>query len=679
MKYSSFFLSAGAALAFGLSMVRADVIVDLDASGLADGALSSWTNQGTLGGDFTASDAGPVVETIDGVKAVSFDGTSFLEGPVSPDSIEGDSPRSIQAWVYNPELDSEETVISWGKRGGPDGSNMSFNHGFHNNFGAVGHWGGGGPDIGWNPDSMNEDDDPGVLGDAEQGVWTNIAYHWDGSTTRVFTNGKLSNFEENIILNTHPDLGLLIAAQREGNGIDVTGALRGNLSIARIKVWDEALSEIAFALNYNEDASFFGRELASIDRDGDGLGDDEEAALGTDPENPDSDGDGVSDGGEVSLGTDPLDPNSKPDGIVLDRNPTGDEDWATPDIWSNREAPGAGNNYQVSAGGANLLISPKTDSAFGGNSLTMASETTLILQARASEIARLILSGGSLEVERKGATLRGAVSMTAPTTIDLGSADLVLRSVVTSAEPITLVQPAGLNQSGIEFAGIGNEISGKITAQNAFVRVSAIRGLGSGGLRLENGRLDPDVNLLVPEGILELVGNDFSVNLDQTLVFKDLIGFDAAGNRLFSLVDLAGAGEYGVSDLVEGVGLSDSQVTGTEDGKIVLLGDEGDSDGDGLWDVWETEVFGGLGEAADGDKDGDGLTNGDEFRAGSDPNESDSDGDGLNDGDEVNTHGSNPLESDTDGDTIEDGAELAAGTDPSLADTDGDNLADNEE
>ncbi|MED5374575.1 MAG: LamG-like jellyroll fold domain-containing protein [Myxococcota bacterium] len=51
----------------------------------------------------------------------------------------------------------------------------------------------------------------------------------------------------------------------------------------------------------------------SGDRDGDGLSDDEERALGTDLDNPDSDGDGLSDGEEVnSHGTDPL--NADTDG-----------------------------------------------------------------------------------------------------------------------------------------------------------------------------------------------------------------------------------------------------------------------------------------------------------------------------------------------------------------------------
>ncbi len=44
------------------------------------------------------------------------------------------------------------------------------------------------------------------------------------------------------------------------------------------------------------------------DLDCDGLTNDEEIALGTDPNNPDSDGDLVSDGDEVTNGTDPTDP-----------------------------------------------------------------------------------------------------------------------------------------------------------------------------------------------------------------------------------------------------------------------------------------------------------------------------------------------------------------------------------
>jgi hypothetical protein len=49
------------------------------------------------------------------------------------------------------------------------------------------------------------------------------------------------------------------------------------------------------------------------DQDGDGLTDEQEAALNTDPDNSDTDGDGVDDGIEVAVETDPNDVNETPD------------------------------------------------------------------------------------------------------------------------------------------------------------------------------------------------------------------------------------------------------------------------------------------------------------------------------------------------------------------------------
>jgi len=48
-----------------------------------------------------------------------------------------------------------------------------------------------------------------------------------------------------------------------------------------------------------------GVDEGALDPDEDGLTNDEEAALGTDPDNPDTDGDGVLDGAEIDAGTNP--------------------------------------------------------------------------------------------------------------------------------------------------------------------------------------------------------------------------------------------------------------------------------------------------------------------------------------------------------------------------------------
>jgi hypothetical protein len=63
------------------------------------------------------------------------------------------------------------------------------------------------------------------------------------------------------------------------------------------------------------DSDGFG-DVCDSDDDNDGLTDDEEAVLGTDPLNPDTDSDGISDGDELELGTDPRDADTDGDGLT---------------------------------------------------------------------------------------------------------------------------------------------------------------------------------------------------------------------------------------------------------------------------------------------------------------------------------------------------------------------------
>ena len=100
-------------------------------------------------------------------------------------------------------------------------------------------------------------------------------------------------------------------------------------------------------------------------------------------------------------------------------------------------------------------------------------------------------------------------------------------------------------------------------------------------------------------------------------------------------------------------------------------------------DSWATgkagvNIFFGSSDADDDDNDG--LTNGEERRLGTDPQNPDTDGDGLKDGEEVNRYKTNPLQADTDGDGLSDGDEVMKyHTDPLKADTDGDGLSDGDE
>ena len=108
-----------------------------------------------------------------------------------------------------------------------------------------------------------------------------------------------------------------------------------------------------------------------------------------------------------------------------------------------------------------------------------------------------------------------------------------------------------------------------------------------------------------------------------------------------------------------------------------------DSDDDLIPDGYETLfVFLDPNNAADAgsDEEPDGLTNLEEFNAGTQPDNADSDDDDLNDGDEVNTHLTDPLDADSDDDALTDGAEVNTHTTlPLVADTDGDCINDGPE
>ncbi|MFC4096329.1 Ig-like domain-containing protein [Euzebyella saccharophila] len=76
-----------------------------------------------------------------------------------------------------------------------------------------------------------------------------------------------------------------------------------------------------------------GTVTLSVDTDGDGLNNNEEITLGTDPNNPDSDGDGINDGQEVLEGTNPLDDCDSVDGA-----PLGSSDCDTDGLTNTEEA-----------------------------------------------------------------------------------------------------------------------------------------------------------------------------------------------------------------------------------------------------------------------------------------------------------------------------------------------------
>jgi len=207
-------------------------IVSLISTNLTAGPLNLWTNLGSLGGTFNPPTNGvPSVQAYNGIKAVVLDGSTYYTGPAAPAFVTGNGSRTVEAWIYNPEAADEETIFSWGRRGGPDGSNNSFNHGLNTTWGAVGHW--GSPDVGWG-------DPTNVV----QGAWTYVVYTYDGDTqtTTVYSNGALAN-SVTTPLDTHSvdtlgrPLPFRVASQTDDNG-NATGGLRGSMAISEIRVYD---------------------------------------------------------------------------------------------------------------------------------------------------------------------------------------------------------------------------------------------------------------------------------------------------------------------------------------------------------------------------------------------------------------------------------------------------------
>jgi hypothetical protein len=244
--------------------VAGSLLINVDATTAPLGSLTNITNAGTMGGVFEARSAGetPVVAQVsgNGQRGILLDGNDYLIHATAPGginvpadpSLTGVNPTAtIEAWVLNPGLSKEETIVSWGHRGGGDGQNMSFNYGWSAAWGAVGHW--GGADIGWDPSAGADTANP--TGNPKSGVWHHLVYTFDGTTQRVYSDGVEKNSEP-ISLNTYPIPPVVIGAQM-ANDTAVEPGIRGTMTIARVRIHSEALTGAQVLNNYNFEKNNF--------------------------------------------------------------------------------------------------------------------------------------------------------------------------------------------------------------------------------------------------------------------------------------------------------------------------------------------------------------------------------------------------------------------------------------
>lgn len=241
-----------AVAAFGLSMASAapvetagSLLVELDARDISADTLV-WKNKGKLG-DFQRI-ADPKIVQIAGVRAVLFDGKAdAYVGPKSVPAIEGRGKRSIETWVLNPAIDAlEETVVSWGARGGPQGGVLSLNYGRSAQWGAVTHWA---ADMAWGRAPT-------------AGRWHHLVYTYDGGTARIYADGVLRGQRE-VALATAANQEIALAAQHAASGALLFAneadhsQLGGSLAIAAVRIHGGVLSSEQIARNFEADATRF--------------------------------------------------------------------------------------------------------------------------------------------------------------------------------------------------------------------------------------------------------------------------------------------------------------------------------------------------------------------------------------------------------------------------------------
>lgn len=208
------------------------LLIDLDADAFQPGTqVTTWKNNGTLEGAFSALQKSPITEVIAGKKAVIFNGTQVLESSFQvPLSLSGNSSYTVSFWVYTQQIKEEAPIISWAF-GGRDLNNAVFGFGKQQNFGAVQH--GGFSDMPFNRKVL-----------PEPGRWQQVTISFDGTFEKVYINGELNN-QENKMLFIQTTKNFVLGAKNTRQPL-FHGA------IASLKVYDYALTEKEIKVLYQQ-------------------------------------------------------------------------------------------------------------------------------------------------------------------------------------------------------------------------------------------------------------------------------------------------------------------------------------------------------------------------------------------------------------------------------------------
>ena len=230
--------NAGPGVPPGGGTVSATPLVTLDASNLSTGAITTWTNTGSLGGSFSNDSTAPQVQSVLGKKCVTFSGSDHMKSSfTAPAGITSNGDWSVACWAYNPGIGAEECMVSWADRSAGS-RDMQFNYGNATGWGAATHMSN---DLGWYNAIA-----------PTAGQWHHLVLTFTGGTNgteTVYVDG-VSNNTATKTLNLFTGEPMFLACAFNS---DMSTGWNFSGSLAKVQVYDVALTSTDVGhLYYND-------------------------------------------------------------------------------------------------------------------------------------------------------------------------------------------------------------------------------------------------------------------------------------------------------------------------------------------------------------------------------------------------------------------------------------------